>query len=146
MSSYYVDVTQSGTFTCDSATNSSITEDDTCIIRCTTSDLAAAATIHCNNAGTCHIACSAQKCLKGSTIYADSEQTHDLVMTAEDEECLRETTTYLPNGGNATISIIDTDESREYKEAEFIASDNTDHIYISTAQCLSLTITVTVSF
>ena len=130
MSTYKVDVTSSGTFTCDSASDSIITEYDTCIISCTVSDLEAYAEIQCNNSGTCRIECGAQKCLKGSTIYADSEVTHDLIITAEGKECMKATTTYFPNGGNTTISIVDTGDEKEMKEAAFIATQNTDHIWI----------------
>ena len=142
MTTYTYNVTGSGTYSC----SSSATQADTCVFTCTEEDLDPSATIQCNNAGTCHIECGAQKCLKGSTIYADSELTRDLIITAEGKECMKATTTYLPNGGNATISIVDTGDEKEFKEATFIATQNTDHIWINCSvsspddNCYELTI------
>ena len=102
----------------------------TCTITCNTDLAASNAIIDCGNANDCYYYCDASNCNQNGEIRAENVLNLYIIQGSNADECIRDSTIYTPNNGNAILTTSATSR-RPYRDT-IIQGGTSQNIIIST--------------
>ena len=113
-------------YNCDTAAGGAVQPDDYCIIDCNSN----ANAVHCGRSRHCMLRCNVDRCFDGASLYASDASI--LTVTSIATECMRGSTVYAPNQGDANFYMATTANSIEgsFKEMTINDGSNTNRIKI----------------